>query len=126
MNSSTDLQKENEMKKHVVLILACALVMAVPGMAISDQVPISASALQQPTAVLKFAVQSQSMPGTAALSLQACPQDNHDTESNAGASASAADNVKSNPTIDPKLLDAISSTLQRDFSKKRVSVSLDP
>jgi Domain of unknown function (DUF4410) len=115
------------MKKHVVLILACALVMAVPGMATSDQDPTSASAAQQPTAVvLKFAVQSQSMPGTAALSLQACPQDNHDTESDAGASASAADAVKNNPTIDPKLLDALSSALQRDFSKKSVSVSVDP
>jgi hypothetical protein len=78
------------MKKHVVLVVACALLMAVPCMATSDQAPTSASAVQQPTAVvLKFAVQSQSMPGTAALSLQACPQDNHDSESNAGASASA-------------------------------------
>jgi Domain of unknown function (DUF4410) len=127
MNSSKDLQKENEVKKHAVLILACALVMAVPGMATSDLDPTSASAVQQPTAVvLKFAVQSQSMPGTAALSLQACPQDNHDTESNAGASASAADAVNNNPTIDPKLLDAISSALQRDFSKKKMSVWVDP
>jgi hypothetical protein len=127
MNSSKDLQKENEVKKHAVLILACALVMAVPGMATSDLDPTSASAVQQPTAVvLKFAVQSQSMPGTVALSLRACPQDNHDTESNTGASASAADAVNNNPTIDPKLLDAISSALQRDFSKKKMSVWVDP
>jgi hypothetical protein len=115
------------MKKHVVLILACALVMAVPSMATSDQAPTSASAVQQPTAVvLKFMVQSQSMPDTAALSLQACPQDNHDMESNAGASASAADDVKNNPTIDPKLLDALSSTLQRDLSNKKMAVWVDP
>jgi hypothetical protein len=114
------------MKKHVVLILACALVMAVPRMATSAQTPTSASTVQPPrTVVLKFAVQSQSMPGTAALSLQACPRDNHDTESNANASASTADAVNNNPTIDPKLLDAISSALQRDFSEKGVPVSVD-
>ena len=108
-----------------VLVLACALLMTVPYMAASGQSPTSASALQQPRAVvLKFAVQSQSMPGTAALSLQACP-DNHNKESNAGASASAADATKNNPTIDPKLLDAISGALQRDLSKKKISVMVD-
>jgi hypothetical protein len=59
MNSSKVLRKENEMKKHVVLILASALLMAVPCMATSDQAATSASAVQQPTAVaFKFAVQS--------------------------------------------------------------------
>ena len=118
------------MKKHVArpgLILAFALLMTVPYMVASAQSPTSASAVQQPTAVvLKFAVQSQSMPGTATLSLQACARDNHDTESNASASASAADAAKNNPTIDPQLLDAISDALQRDFSEKKISVMVDP
>ena len=118
------------MKKYVArpdLIFAFALLMTVPYMAAGAQSPTSASADQQPTAVvLKFAVQSQSMPGTAALSLQACPQDNQGAESNAGASASAADAAKNNPTIDPKLLDAISDALQQDFSKKKISVMVDP
>lgn len=118
------------MKKHVarpVLILACALLLTVSYMTASDQALTSASVVQQPTAVvLKFAVQSQSMPNTAALSLQACPQDDHDMESNASASASAADAAKNNPTIDPKLLDAISGALQEDFSKKKMSVTVDP
>src|SRR5581483_10777247 len=115
------------MKKYVVLIFACALVMAVPGMAASDRATTSASAVQQPTAVvLKFAVQSQPMPGTAELSSQACPPDNHGTELNAGASTSAADTAKDNDTIDPKLLDGISGALQREFSKKKMSVWVDP
>lgn len=117
------------MKKYVARpdsILAFALLMTVPYMAARAQSPTSASADQQPTAVvLKFAVQSQSMPGTAALSLQACP-DNHDSESNAGASASAADAAKNNPTIDPKLLDGISGALQLDLSEKQISVMVDP
>ena len=109
-----------------VLVLACALLMTVSYVAASGQSPTSASALQQPrTVVLKFAVQSQSMPGTAALSLQACP-DNHDLESNSSASASAADAAKNNPTIDPKLLDAISGSLQRNLAKKKISVMVDP
>jgi Domain of unknown function (DUF4410) len=115
------------MKKYVVLILACALVAAAPCMATSAQAPTSGSVAQQPTTVvLRFAVRSQSMPGTAALSLQACPQDNHVTESNANASASAADAANNNTSIDPTLLDAISSALQRDFSEKGVPVSVDP
>ena len=118
------------MKKYVArpgLILAFALLMAVPYMGAGAQPPTSASAVQQATVVvLKFAVQSQSMPGTAALSLQACPQDNQGAESNVGASASAADAAKNNPTIDPQLLDAMSDALQRDFSEKKVSVMVDP
>ena len=117
------------MKKNVAhpgLIFAFALLMTVPYMVASAQSRTSASAVQQPTAVvLKFAVQSQSMPGTAALSLQACARDDHDTESNATASATGAD-AKNNPTIDPQLLDAISDALQRDFSEKKISVMVDP
>lgn len=118
------------MKKYVArpdLIFAFALLTTVPYMAASAQSPTTASADEQPTAVvLKFAVQSQSMPGTAALSLQACPQDNQAAESNGGTSVSAADAAKNNLTIDPKLLDAISAALQREFSKKKISVVVDP
>ena len=113
-----DFQMENEVKKHVirpVLILACALLMVVPYMEASDQAPTSASSVQQPiAAVLKFAVHSQSIPATGALSLQACPQD-QGTDSNAGASPFVANSVKNNPTIDPNLLDAISRSLRRDL-----------
>ena len=116
------------MKKYVArpdLILA--LLMTVPYTVASAQSPTSASADEQPTeVVLKFAVQSQPMSGTAALSLQACPQDNQAAESNGGTSVSAADAAKNNPTIDPKLLDAISASLQREFSKKKISVVVDP
>ncbi len=116
------------MKKHVarsVLIVTCALLMTVPFIAASENVGVSASAIQQPTAVvLKFAVQSQVMPGIPALSLQACPQDN--PEWNADAAVSVADSAKDKPTIDPKLLDAISGALQRDLLNKKRSVMVDP
>ena len=118
------------MKKHVArpgLILVFALLMTVPYMVASARALTSASADEQPTAViLKFAVESQSTPGTAALSLQACPQDNQAAQSNGGTSVSAADAAKNNPTIDPQLLDAISAALQREFSKKKISVMVDP
>ncbi len=112
------------MKKQIVrsgLILACALLTTAAYMTAADQSanPPSGSSVQQQTAVVfSFGVQGQSMTDTPALSSQAC------SEYNSGATSSAAA-APQNPTVDPKILNAISAELQKILSEKN-SVMVDP
>lgn len=93
------------------LILACGVLMSAAYMTATDQPATVASSVQQPiVAVLRFAVQLQQITDSAALSSQAC------TEPSA---------VPDLFTVDPKLLDKISSELQRKLSKK-TTVMVDP
>ena len=62
--------------------------------------------------VLRFAVESQPVPGTPELAVQACP----DTGDSAGSESL---------TVDPKILDTISAEMQKRLSKKDL-VMLNP
>lgn len=69
--------------------------------------------------VLRFAVESQPVTDTSALSARACSQ-------TGGAAASAGTALPTaNPTVDPKILDAISDELQKKLSKK-MAVMVNP
>lgn len=88
-------------------------------------VPSSASAAPQRTAVvLRFAVQSQPLTDTAALSAQACPQ--------VPAAVPSPDEGGSDPSqkpikVDPAILDKITDEMQNKLSKKMiVLVNPDP
>ena len=83
----------------------------------------SPAALNRTAVVLRFAVQSQTLPDTAALSAQACPQVPAAALSSDAGSASASQKpIK----LDPAILDKITIEMRHKLSKKKMTVLVNP
>lgn len=113
---------------NLSLILACAVLITASRAFANTNAEVqqqpandsTASASQQATvAIYRFALRSETVDTTAPAS-QVCSQFTADADPAAGS------NAQDNVTIDPKILDAISTELQQALSKKKMTVMADP